>query len=351
MPSGDQFVRGKIEAAPNAETAPNAISTVPIDLPYQSFGMVPALVTDDRTDEFRGTAEPVPPDISGKGPPTGNAKGRLYPNGIGLFFSMLWGFVTPSAGDGVITDPDSTVIPVGVTRHVWDSAAINAAVVRSAQFQRAYGNGSGHFLLDRGVTCAQLDLAIGDQNLPSTFDASIMGLFESRIADPSITPSYDALTVKPFYRGDFSVQTWLGGSASPIGASLSFTNPVEVDEVLNSSQWPTAWVRPNQAGAVPRLTMTINAKSVDPDDYDAWIANTGFTYKFRWKSPNNIGATSYPYQLWVQGAATYSDYAPEEIQHKLRHGGDITAVAGKSGATSAFVVTLCNAQTSYSSVS
>ncbi len=351
MASGDQYAQALIEAAPNAETAPNAISATAIYIPYQEFGLLPDRVTDDRTDEFRGTAEPITPDVTGWNQTTGAANGRLYPNGIGVFFFTLLGLPVTTAGNGVITDPDAVVVPTGVTRHVWDSSTLDPATIRSAQFRRNYGNNANMFLLDRGVTTTQLDLAIGDQAGPSTFSASLSGLYQSRIADPSLTPSYDATTIKPFYRGNFAISTWLASTAQPIGASLTFTNPVEPDPVLNASLYPSNWSRPNEAGAVPRLTGTINAKTVDPDDYDAFINNTSFSYKMKWVSTQNIGATGYPYKLFIEGAASYDNYEAEAIQHKLRHGADIPFAAGKSGATQAFKITLLNSITSYSSVS
>lgn len=350
MPSADQYVRYLVEQAPNGQNGSNTLSATLFYRPLQSFNMKPSRVNDDRTDEFRGTPEPITPDVSGFGQVAGTATGRTYPNGIGLDFFMLLGAPVTTAGNGIITDPDAVAIPATATRHVWDSSVQDFSLIRTTELKSAYGNSAGVFKRDRGVTCTQLDLAVGDQNAPQTFSATYAGLFEDRIADPSLTASYDATTITPFYRGNFSIATWLTGTASPIGAAFSFTNPVEPDPVLNTSLWPSNWSRPNTAGSVPRLTGTINAKTVDPEDYDAFIAATPFTYKMKWLSTLNIAATSYKYQMWIEGAASYDDYDPDTMEHKLRHGANINFSAGKSGATQAFKVTLVNAVASYSSV-
>lgn len=350
MASGDQYVRHTVETLPNGETGANALSTINFDIPLQNFALAPDRVTDDRTDEFRGTAEPITPDVTGWNQTTGDANGRLYPNYIGVYLFMLLGPPVTTAGNGVITDPDAVTIPATVTRHVWDSSTLNAAVIRSVETKSSWGNNSTIFFRDRGVTCAGLDLAVGDQNAPSTFSAHMTGLYKSRIADPSITTATDATTIIPFYRGHFSIPTWLAGTDTLIGANLAFTNPVEPDPVLNSSLWPSGWSRPNTAGAVPRLNGTIDTKTIDPDDYDAFLNGTAFTYKQKWISTQNVLATGYKYGLWVEGAASYDNYDMSQMEHKLRHGASIPFTAGKSGATQAYKVTLSNAVASYSSV-
>lgn len=350
MASGDQYVELKVETSPNGESGTAAVSSVAMFQPIQEFALNPSVTFDDRTDEFRGTAEPIPPDLTGYNQTEGTAKGRLYPRLIGMYFTPMLGYVTPTAG-GTAIDPDGGTVPAGVYLHQWNSSTLDPATIRSVQIRRSYGNTTSLFFKDTGVTVTQLDLAVGDQNQPSTFEASLAGLFQDDTVDPSLSPSYDAVTVKPFYRGNFSVSTFLTGTGSPLNANFSFTNPVEPDPVLNSSPWPSAWSRPNEAGAVPRLTINIDAKSIDPDDYAAFMGNTIFGYKMKWVSTQNAGTASYKYRMWIEGCATFSAYEMEAMQHKLRHGATITAVAGASGGTAAFKVTLANDVSSYSSVS
>lgn len=351
MASGDQYVRYLVEAAPNGQAGANALSTILLYRTLQTFDMKQSPVTDDRTDEFRGTAQPLPPDVSGYLPITGSATGRTYPNGIGMDLFMALGAPVTTAGNGVITDPDAGTIPATATRHVWDSSVQDFSLIRSCELKSSYGNSAGVFRRDRGVTCTQLDLAVGDQNAPQTHTAAYSALFEDRIADPSLTPAYDAMSIIPFYRGDFSIPTFLTNTGTPIGATLSFTNPVEPDLVLNSSKWPSGWARPTTAGAVPRLTGTINTKSVDPDDYDAFINATVFAYKCKWLSSLSIAATSYKYSMWVEGMASFTDYTPDAMAHQIRHGGQITWSAGASGGVQGYKVTLVNSTPSYTTVS
>jgi hypothetical protein len=342
VPSADQYVRFIAEPSPQGQAGTAALSTTLIYRPFQSFNMKPDRVSDDRTDEFRGTAQALTPDVTGFNAVQGQATGRTYPNGLGVDFFMLLGAPVSTAG-GTAVDPDGGTIPAGATRHVWDSSVQDFSLIRTFELKSAYGNSSGVFKRDRGVTCTQLDLNIGDQNAPQTFTATYQGLFEDRIADPSLTPSYDVTTITPFYRGHFSIPTFLTGTGTPIGATLSFTNPVEPDPVLNTSLWPSNWSRPNQAGAVPRLSGTINAKSIDPDDYDAFLAATPFGYKCKWLHTINAGTAAYKYSMWITGAASFDDYEPDVMEHKLRHGANISWSAGLSGGTAAFVVTLVNA--------
>jgi hypothetical protein len=349
--SGDQFTQYAVEAAPNGESGANAVSTTVFYRPLQNFTLNPSIVYDDRTDEFRGTAQPITPDVTGKNATDGSASGRLYANQIVLEFLMMLGYVTPVVGNGVLTDPDGGTPPAATYRYVWDSATINPATIRSAQITRSWGNNTGLFVRDRGVTVTGLDIAVGDQNAPSTFTANYSGLYQTDIADPSLTPAYDATTILPFYRAHFSVPTWLSGSSTPINASFSFTNPVEPAPGFSTSQWPVAWQRPDAVGSVPRLTGTLDLSSVDIQDYQAFLAGTPFTYKCKWISTQNIGATSYKYSMWIEGAASYSGYDTGAMEHNLRNAASVPFTAGASGGTSAYKVTIVNGTASPSSVS
>lgn len=347
MASGDQYAQALVELLPNAESAPNALSSTAVWNPYRQFRMHATPVEDDRTDEYRGTAEPITPDRTGWEQSEGSANGRLYGNPVGLFFALALGLPVTTAGNGVITAPDATVIPAGAFRHVWDSSVIDPAVIKTAQFRSNWGNNSGVYMIDRGVTCTAIELGIGDRGEPSTFGADLAGLYQARIANPSLTPTYDATTVLPFYRSHFSVPTWLTGAASPLGMTLNLTSPVEPAPVLAASGWPTAWSRPNEAGAVPRLTGTISMLSVDVEDYDAFYNNSPFAYMVKWVHTQTIAASGYPYKLFIEGMASYTDYDAGEMEHKLRHGLDIPFSTGKSGATQAFKITLVNGQSAY----
>lgn len=351
MASGDQYLQMLVEAAPNAEATPNAISTTAFYRPLQNFSLNPTPVYDDRTDEFRGTAQPITPDVTGKTITSGTGEGRMYANQVVLEFLGMFGYVAPVVGNGVLTDPDGGTPPAATYKYVWDSATINPALVRSFQMRRSWGNNTGLFVLDRGVTVTALELRVGDQNAPSTFSADYSGLYQTDIADPSLTPAYDATTILPFYRANFSVPTWLTGSSTPINATFNFTNPVEPTPGFSSSQWPTAWQRPDAVGSVPRLTGTLDLQSVDVQDYQAFLAGTPFTYKCRWISAQNIGATSYKYSMWIEGAASYSGYDSGQMEHNLRNAASVPFTAGASGGTSAYKVTVICGTIQTSSVS
>lgn len=352
MASGDMYALLAMEASPNGEGGTAAISATTFYHPLTKWNLNATPLFDDRSDEFRGTADAVAPDLSGFDPPAGSAEGRLYARTIGLWFTAMFGYSAPISGGGTAAvDPDGGTAPVGTFMHKWVSNVIDPSVIRSLQCTARYGNNSALFLKTQGVTVSQLDLTPGDQGQASTFAATLGGLYQSRIADPGGTASYDATTTKPFYRGNFSVQTWLTGTTSPIGASLSFASPLEISPVFATSLWPTSWQRPNAAGQLVKLSGQIDGRTVDPEDYDAFVASTPFGYKVRWLSTQNAGTAAYKYTLWIQGAATYGQYGPEDLLHNLRTGAAIPFNAGTSGGTAAWTVTLVNDVASYSSVS
>ncbi len=351
MASGDEYALFQVEAAPNGQNGTAAISTVKQYQPLQGISLKASPITDDRTDELRGSAQPIAPDITGWNGAEGTSTSRLYANLVGMYYTLLFGYVAPTGG-GTAIDPGGGTVPTSAYMHQWDSASIDVSTVKTAQLTRFYGNSTGVVLKDTGVACSQLDIAAGDTGGPSTFQATLSSLYQARIADPAGTPAYDATSIKPFYRGQIAISAWLSSTATPINASLSFTNPFEAAASLTTaSLWPATWDRPNTAGAVPRLTGEVDTKTIGTADYDAFVANTTFGYTIKWTSNQSIGTTAYPYSMWIKGAATYADFTPDDLLHNLRTGVSIPFAAGASGGTSAFVVTVVNGQSSYSSVS
>jgi phage-related tail fiber protein len=84
----------------------------------------------NRDDEMRGSSEAVA-DIPEMARPTWSVNSRLYPDTLGVMLAAMFGLsatgetgathYTATAGNGIITDPDSVAIPTGATRHVWVS--------------------------------------------------------------------------------------------------------------------------------------------------------------------------------------------------------------------------------------
>lgn len=348
--ASDHYVQALVEQLPNGELSSNPLSVTPFYFPATEWEWHLPAKEDDRSDEMRGSPEGLFPDIIGFGPFEATLHHRPYANQLGLIAFCCFGAPVTTAGNGVITDPDSATIPATATRHVWDSAALGAAP-RSFQGTFAYksagGSDSDKWFRGKGIH-------IDGFNLPAdftanAFQASAKGLYLQRlVADPTLSPTYDAPTIKPFYEPDFTVQTWLAGTGIPSGGlNFEFENPVAEFDAYDGSKYPAGF---DLDGLGPIGKGTIQTRYLDVDDFDAFIGGTSFSIKARWKSSINIAATSYKYSMWLEANAQYSDFQAESLKHQIRHGATLPFVFGKGAAVSAFKLTLVNGVASYSSV-
>lgn len=311
--------------------------------------------TEDRTDEARGVLEPLSPDIVGQGVQTGPWNMRLYPNFLGLALFLCLGAPTSTAGDGVITAPDASVIPTGATRHVWDSATLTGAI-RYARVRRGWPSPTSAFLRTLGVTVPELTLHAGDVNAFSSAEVSLSGLFTDIISDPSLTVTTDAPQVLPFKYAHTTITTWLANTAQPTSIDFTISNPVEPYKDMGvTSNFYTNFDRPNDAGsAAPRMSGSVQKRYLDSDDITAMLNGTEFTVLTKWVHSVNIGATAYPYKLFIEGTAKYTGMDMDTVQNRPRSGAAVPFSFGKpgSGSGSAFKITLVNGitTTGYSSV-
>jgi hypothetical protein len=112
------YVQAAFESTPGNEINTPTLSTKTIYLPVQTGEpqLNPTLL--DRNDELRGVDEPISklPDIYD---PTWGMTLRAYPDPLGFLLKNMLGAPTTTAGNGVITDPDSVAIPTGATKHVF----------------------------------------------------------------------------------------------------------------------------------------------------------------------------------------------------------------------------------------
>jgi hypothetical protein len=79
---------------------------------------------------------------------------------------------------------------------VW-TAGTNNAAVRSLQAQIVYPD-QGVFLIQKGCVVEQLQVSYNGE--VALLAASGHSLYTAQQADPALTPTYDALTVKEFSR-------------------------------------------------------------------------------------------------------------------------------------------------------
>lgn len=344
MAGADGYAHHLIETTPNGQNNPSALSATAFYHPLQNASWRIPVLLDDRSDELRGFADNVQQDVVGYDTSEWGASLRAYPNLFGLYMFACHGAPVTTAGNGAITDPGGATIPAGATRHVWTAGTGNIGV-RSFQRQLGYTDQSV-FLLQRGCVCEQIQMQADGEVM--TMSASGHSLYTAKIANPSLTPTYDALTIKPFLRSmQAQPTTWLAATGVHTVFSWQLDNPVSYDRTLSGSMYPDVVDR---TGVDLRLTATISTRNIDADDIDALTAGTGFTVKQSWVSSQFITG-SYPYKLFVEGNAIYSDYQPDALQHQVRHGASIPVAFGRSsGGTPSYTVTLVNGVASYSSV-
>ena len=342
MPTG--YLRAAYESIPGNETNTPTLSTKKLFPPLQSFAPKLGASPMERDDELRNQDEPlsVLPDVY---EPGWEYASRLYPDLLGFFLKLACGAPTSTAGDGIITDPDSTVVPVGVTKHVWTAPfGPSGASPLTAQFDVAYRD-QGVFFKAKGAAASELSIQ-NPETGGSTIAASGPAAYLDRQSDPSLSPTYETLAIRPFTRADLTLPTWLTGSGTHENFDLTIQNPVELVRSMGiKSRYPDVVEKANEGPIVVRGS--IPQRQLDVDDFDALKNATGFAAKARWVSDSLIGATSFPYKLFVEMSnCQYVDGDAEELGNKRRHGGsfDWKSTTASSGSTT---ITLLNATASY----
>jgi hypothetical protein len=328
----------------NGQNSPSAVSATVFYHPLTEGSFHVPVLYDDRSDELRGFSDNVQQDAVGYDPQEWGASLRAYPNLMGLYLMACHGAPVTTAGNGAITDPGGATIPAGATRHVWTAGTTNTAV-RSLQRHIVYPD-QAVFILQRGCVVEQIQMQADGEVM--TFNASGHNLYTAQESDPALTAAYDALTVKPFLRSmQAQPATWLAASGTQTMFSWQLDNPVSYDRTLSGSQYPDVVDR---TGVDLRLTANVAFRNGDTDDIAAHLAGTGFTVKTSWVHTQFVTG-SYPYKLFIEGNAIYTDYQMDALQHKIRHGATVPVAFGRSsGGTPSYTITLVNGVASYSSV-
>jgi hypothetical protein len=286
-------VRIQFEETPRYENAPTStpyrVSTVTRDMPVQSVRIVPAPEFLDRSDEVRGIEGGVPQLVNAFAP-EGQISSRAYLDDLVFLLTAAGWTPTITAGNGSITDPDSVAIPTGATRYVFNKRG--GVTAKSMQLLLNYVD-EAVFLKGQGFGISQLSL-----NAEGLLTADMVGLVVLNTADPNITPSIAASSIPPIRRGDLTL-TWLSNTGTTEDFSISISNPLDRFRTLGSgaSFFPD---RLEHGTERVRLTGSMPKSSLADADYDALVAGTTFAATARWKTTTNIGATSYPYTIWIE---------------------------------------------------
>lgn len=317
MAANSDFVEVRLEETPvyegaNTAVAPYRISSNKLYLPSRSARLSAAPEHLDRADELRGIQGAVPRLIETYGP-GGSISLRAYPKALTWLFELAGFKGTFTAGDGIITDPDAALIPIGASR--WVFAKRDAITPQTAQVKTNYK--------DEDVLLTENGVAVSSLALPASGEvtADLMGLYLTRAAhDAATNPSIESAAIPPFRRGDLYL-SWLAGSGATGDFNLSIASALE--RIRTMSLDPPSYFPDQIEFGDDQVYMTgsIPKRILDPQDYDALLAATTFAAKARWKSTKVIGATAYKYSLWVEmPACQYVGGDADEIGNKRRHG-------------------------------
>ena len=348
MGAASGYIQYLHESAPNGETGANAVSAVEATsyLPAVEWQWKMDAQLADRSNELRGISDPLFPDIVGFNPGEHTCTMNLYADYIGVFLTNALGAGTYTAGDGsAVKDPDNVTMPVGTNRWVWTSNSL-PVLPKTAQITLAYPD-EAVFWKFQGAGCDQIKLAVGQQGNFSQATITHKSLYGVRIANPSLTPAYDAATIKPFLRANHTVPTWPSSGTNIDDIEYTLDTPVVLDWSLGGSRWPDLIDRD---GVGQKLSGQIKLRYTTVTDWDQYINNTAFTVLSKWVSTQFITG-SYPYKLYIQAKAVYTGGDVDSLKRAVKLGQTIPFQAGYDATqTYAFKITLCNGITTYSSV-
>lgn len=337
------YLKAAYESIPGNETNSPTLSTKTIYPPLISFDPDPGVSHLDRDDELRDSEE-SPQLLPEMKAPKWSLGARLYPDLLGFMLKLILGNPVTTAGNGVITDPDGTVIPAGAHRHVWTSPfGPSGASPLTAEWIAAYKDQAAFYKL-KGSACEALSITTPESG-GGRMEASGPTLYLTDIADPALTAAFESLSVRPFMRQDLQIVTWLTGSATFEDFDAALANPVVALRTLGiSSEWPDVMEKGD--GPIV-ITGSVPKRAIDPDDYTALKNATGFGTKARWKSKSIITG-SYPYTFWIEhDNAQYFEGKPNPLENKRRLGASFRYKATSDGAGAASTITLVNATASY----
>lgn len=344
--SGTGYINGAYETTVGSEansspTLSSKVIYIPSTSAQLSLNPSPLL----RDDENRGVDEPITA-LEDTHAPTWSLESRAYPDVLGFLLKAQLGAPSTTAGNGVITDANGVVVPTGAYRHVWTSPfGPSGNSPQTTQWRLGYNDQSVYYKL-QGAAVESMGFSVPEAGGVG-LAASGPGCYLTRISDPSLTPSYETLTIPPFLRAHLAVNTNMSNTATNEGDfSFNITSPVEaVSDLSSASRFPTQMYKGDDAVG---LTGTIGKSAIDADDWDALKAATSFTLKYTFTSTATI-ASSYPYKLIVNvGSAQYVGGEAEPLTSSRRLKASWQWRAGYTGTAGNVSLSLINASSSYS---
>jgi hypothetical protein len=369
-----QLEESPVSESANTAATPYRIATEKLYIPIRSARLGPGPSHLDRADELRSILGAVPKLIETFAP-DGALSERCYPHDLTWLLALAgftWAF---TAGGALVTDPNSTTatgvnalnsatvnvadtsqfpaagtfiyagaattytgktatsftgcsnhaatvggevingnVPTGASKWVFTKrAGINA---QTAQIILNYADESVN-LKGNGYGVSQLSL-----NADGELAADLMGLVMKRLAvDTTSVPVYASAVIPPVRRGDLYV-SWLASGGAISDFSFQIANGLERVRslsILPTSNYPDLM---EYGDDQVKVTGSIPKRILAAADLDALFAATTFAAKARWMTPKVIGATAYPYSMWLEmPAAQLTAGSADELGNKRRHGG------------------------------
>ena len=313
------YLRLAAEQTPNAEGGAAKVSKVSFDVPVMTLKLDPNPTPIVVSDEMRGYAGQAPDKGVAEYAPSATFKTRVYPGILGALLLGATGTDTPTAGDGVIHDPDGVDIPTGCTRHVFAWAA----GVTPQTFQLNAAPPVGLFYKGSGLGIDSIEFSIDAGCWVA--DVATKQLYTALIADPAITPAFE--TPMPFLAGMMTLSTWLAATA----ITKDFTFKVE-NTLLCERQFSVASLFPDSTKIDTPWQMLnghIGKVAMDADDWNAFIAGTTFAAKIKLKHTQTIKRA--PVNIVSNSAANPTIVTT--AAHSLPAGTTTVVIAGHTGST------------------
>lgn len=341
MPLG--YLRAAGESLPGNETNSPTLSTKKVFPPIQSFGPKTGTKPLIRDDELRNIDMPLSilPEAYD---PSWELAMRMYPDGLGFLLKLACGAPTSTAGDGIIKDLSEVVIPTGATRHRWVAPfGPSGASPLTAQFDAAYKDQSVFYKM-KGAACESLGIT-NPESGGSILSASGPANYLDEQADPSLSATYEALSVRPFTRGGLTMPKNLTGGGTIEDFTLNIANPVESVRTLGiASRWADVMEKANSGPII--VSGTIPKRLLDTQDIQALKEATGFELLALWVSESII-ASGYPYKFAMKALnAQYTEGDPDALQNQRRHGQQLSWKS-TAATTESTTFELVNATASY----
>lgn len=337
--AAERYAKLEFEATPGSESNPAPVLfATPFFLPAIECGFTPVPNTLDRSDEQRGV-DGAMTRAQNEYAPEGGANIRGYAKYLGAILMLLFGDVTTTVGDGIITDPDMATIPAGAFKHVFKKKP--GAIPKTARFTLGYAT---KWIRAHGASCNSLAFTLEDDGMKS--EAGMMANYIQRLSvDPAAVPAYEDFAVLPFRRRNVVVTVGDGGTVNLDTIQYTMEQTLEYVRDLGSrSGWPSDTERANSPEGFLRLTGSLTRRDLDAADWDALIAATTFALLVSAKSEQMIPTTGYPYSMWTSAPqAQFISGGPERLKNQARHESSYDWVAGTDAAgVDDFTVTLVN---------